>query len=171
MENIRQTCLDILSQRGYSLESDEKDTLVGVDDNGDKICVFLEPTTKLSTQKVQEYSNVAHTLECSRCIVVYMESITPKAKQNIAELVNTGLRIEPFQYNELQINITKHELVPQHTKLSTEDSKRFLKKYGNNHPVLSTLDPVSRFYGFCRGDVVRVTRKGGYVVHRIVKGV
>jgi len=31
-------------------------------------------------------------------------------------------------------------------------------------------DPISRFYGYERGDIIKVTRTGGIVTYRIVRG-
>ena len=43
------------------------------------------------------------------------------------------------------------------------------EKYGDTFPSLLKSDPISRFYGYNKGDIIKVTRKNGIVIHRIVK--
>ena len=45
----------------------------------------------------------------------------------------------------------------------------FKKKYTDDIPIILKSDPISRFYGYERGDIIKVTRKSGYVMFRIVK--
>ena len=94
-----------------------------------------------------------------------------EAAKKVIEEAN-DLIIELFQEEELQYNITKHYLVPKH-ELSypkgTKISKDFKDKYGDKFPVLLKTDPVARFYGYNKGDIIKITRKGGYVTYRFVK--
>ncbi len=59
-------------------------------------------------------------------------------------------------------NITKHELVPDHTILSEKEKKEVLEKYQiepNQLPKILTDDPVSISIGAKAEDIVRITRK------------
>jgi len=61
------------------------------------------------------------TLKYERAILVYKGLITSSAKASILHLFETTQHsIEEFSLEELQINITEHELVPKHTILSTQ---------------------------------------------------
>ena len=65
-----------------------------------------------------------------------------------------------------------HYLVPKHEleyKKGTVGCANFKKKYGEDIPIIMKSDPISRFYGYERGDIIKVTRKNGYVMFRIVK--
>ena len=104
------------------------------------------------------------------CIIVYKDNATPVAKKIVSD--SNEMVIELFNEDELKYNITKHYLVPLHELVVFENNEEydiFKKKYGNNLPVILKTDPVARFYGFKKGDIIKVTRKNGYIAYRIVK--
>ena len=82
--------------------------------------------------------------------------------------------IEPFSQEELLINVTKHELVPKHQILKEHEKVELLKKYrvkDSQLPKIQCEDPVSRYFGAKRGDIVRIVRPsetaGRYVTYRV----
>lgn len=61
-----------------------------------------------------------------------------------------------------EFDITKHVLVPKHTKLSEKDVKALLEKYGitvENLPVVLKADPAVQHLNVEDGDVVKIERK------------
>ena len=66
-------------------------------------------------------------------------------------------------------NITKHHLVPKHTKLSPEERSSFVSTYGDNIPIIKQTDPISRYWGFKIGDIVKIDRNCGTISYRIVR--
>ena len=104
------------------------------------------------------------------CLIVYKDSATPIAKKVVDD--SQEIRIELFNEDELQYNLTKHYLVPDHKliyKSKTKKCEEFKKKYTDKFPTLLKTDPVSRFYGYEKGDIIQITRKDSYVTYRIVK--
>jgi DNA-directed RNA polymerase subunit H (RpoH/RPB5) len=43
------------------------------------------------------------------------------------------------------------------------------KKFGTSLPSLLRTDPIVRYYHFQKGDVIRVTRRNGTQIYRLVK--
>ena len=81
-------------------------------------------------------------------------------------------KIELFHVDELQYNITTHYLVPKHEihcKKGTKECLKFKKTYSDNFPILLRNDPISRFFDYEKGDVIRITDSDGFVSFRIVK--
>jgi DNA-directed RNA polymerases I, II, and III subunit RPABC1 len=85
------------------------------------------------------------------------------------------IHLEFFNLKELIVNITKHELVPKHELLNDDDLRALLERYGckvSQLPKVLVSDPVAKYYGLKRGQVVKILRKsetaGTYVSYRYV---
>lgn len=105
-------------------------------------------------------------------IFVYQLSVTPLANKLIPT-VNPAL-IETFHEGDLIVNITHHELVPKHIRLSKAEKKELLRRYRlkeSQLPRIQREDPVARYLGLKRGEVVKIIRRletsGRYASYRI----
>lgn len=105
-------------------------------------------------------------------IFIYQNSITPSAMKLVPSI--PPATIETFHEATLVVNITHHELVPKHIKLSDDEKKELLKRYRlkeSQLPRIQRADPVALYLGLKRGEVVKIIRKsetsGRYASYRI----
>lgn len=97
----------------------------------------------------------------SHCILIYPKTLTSSAKKYL-DKIKSKVYIETFCEDDLIINITKHHMMPKYVPLSNADKQKFYKASNitdSQLPRILLNDPVSRYYGLKRGDVVRIIRK------------
>ena len=144
-------------------------------DPNKKIILYYQyfPDQKVNTDYIKQYLNLMRETKVNSGIIIISGKLSQQAKQKVQE-INKELQVEIFTINELIVNITEHELVPQHILLSKEDKDLLLKRYKikeNQLPKILVTDPVARFLGLKRGDVVKIIRvsetAGRYITYRI----
>jgi DNA-directed RNA polymerase I, II, and III subunit RPABC1 len=82
--------------------------------------------------------------------------MTPSAKQSISDMAPKYI-LEQFIESELLVNITEHELVPEHVVMTPEEKRELLIKYKlkeNQLMRIQAVDPVARYFGLKRGQVI-----------------
>lgn len=164
-EQARIICKEMLSQRNYNI-TEEVDDYIIADCQEDTLIVFFSNENKFNNDQLKYYIKRMNDSELKHCIIIYPNQITSIAKRSIEVF---DVEIELFCSKELQFNLTKHRLVPQHEKLPAEEAKKIRKEFGSNLPLLLKNDPVSRFYYFKKNDIIKVTRKDGYITYRLVR--
>jgi len=181
MEKAHAICLEMLDQRGYVVEDADPDRIIALKGVDQYMVVFFADTDKFNVQRISQYISILKSMDdYNHCIIVHRNTITPVAKKIVEEenkdIDGNGsreIKIELFNVDELQYNITKHYLVPKHVvmyKHNTPEWMEFKKKYQTDKfPVIMKSDPIVRFYNFEKGDIIKVTRKNGFVAYRIVK--
>lgn len=193
---IRKTVLQLCHDRGYLITQDELEetyeqfkescnnsipqrselTIICTHHNNadDKMYVFFPDEPKIGVKTIQAYVSRMEAEKVARGIVIVRMGLTPSAKQAMKELAPTFI-LEDFLQSEMLINITEHELVPQHVLLTAEEKEELFTRYKlkeNQLMKMLATDPVARYYGYKRGQVIKIIRKsdtaGRYVTHRLV---
>ena len=89
-----------------------------------------------------------------------------------------NLDIQIMWCKQLQFNVTKHEYVPKHDKISNENIDYILKRYNlqskNQLPCILHNDVIVRYYNYKPGDVIKITNTNhsqnkNYEFYRCVK--
>jgi len=197
VHRVRRTVLQMLRDRGYMVDqtdidqseddffeqhgnSPQRDSLTLLvqkrDDPTDQIFVFWPEDPKVGVKPIKRYMERMNEEDVKRAILVVQQNMTAFARQAMAEIQSAeGLALEQFQESELLVNITEHTLVPQHTVLTKAEKQSLLQRYKMKEgqlPRIQLADPVSRYYGLARGQVVRIIRPsetaGKYVTYRMV---
>jgi len=108
----------------------------------------------------------------TNAVLIVKVDLNPYAKQAVQEF-SDSFRIEHFKEAEMLVDITKHTLVPKHVVLSENEKAELLKRYRLKEtqlPRIQVNDPVARYYGMRRGQVVKIIRPsetaGRYVTYR-----
>lgn len=172
IEKAKVVVYEMLRDRNYKQIVEE-----GGDDNviigDDKILVFFSKDQKIKKDNIQNFAHrELQSRKISHGIFVYPHIITSTAKNVILQNRIDGIYLELFHLVNLQYNITKHRLVPQHTKLQGDEYDEIKSKFGRSLPRISSSDTVVRYYNFQKGDILKIhrsTARGQQIVaYRIV---
>ena len=198
---IRKTVMQMCHDRGYLVTQDELDQTLEQfkeqfgdrpserrpsradlsilvahnDDPTDQMFVFFPEDPKVGIKIIKQYCQRMQEENISRAIIVVQQGMTPSAKQGMMDMAPKYI-LEQFMEAELMINITEHELVPEHVVMTAEEKKELLQRYKlkeHQLPRIQQSDPVARYFGLKRGQVVKIVRPsetaGRYVTYRLVQ--
>ncbi|TCD63576.1 DNA-directed RNA polymerases II 24 kDa polypeptide (RNA polymerase II subunit 5) [Steccherinum ochraceum] len=139
----------------------------------DQIFVFFSDEKSVGVKTMRKLLGILEDKSISRGIIVFPGNMTPSARKVIVAMAST-YKLEEFSESDLLVNITHHTLVPKHELLTPEQKKTLLEKYRLKEtqlPRIQLADPVARYYGLRRGNVVKITRpsetSGRYASYRI----
>lgn len=144
------------------------------DDPTDQMFVFFPDDEKPGIQHIKTYCKRMQEENITRAIIVVQKGMTPSAKSSLTDMAPKYI-LEYFLESELLTNLTEHELVPEHVVMTPEEKKELLLKYKLKENQLMRIqvgDPVARYYGLKRGQVVKIIRAsetaGRYISYRLV---
>jgi len=144
------------------------------DDLTDQLFVFFPEDLKVGVKPIRSYCEKMKEQSVQRAIIVVIQGMSAFARQALAEMA-PKYKLEHFTETELLVNITEHQLVPKHIKLTPAEKKQLLERYklkDSQLPRIQMNDPVARYYGLERGEVVKIIRPsetaGRYVTYRLV---
>lgn len=137
------------------------------------IWVEFLPDSNVGIKQMRAFAQYLSSHSFHTGILVTNVNITPAALK-IIPAVASETRIECFVEQDLLVNITHHELVPKHVLLSKEERAALLARYrlkDTQLPRIQLGDPVARYLGLRRGQVVKIIRKsetaGRYASYRL----
>ncbi len=196
LKNAWITCQEMIEDRGFELDKNYKN----LSDADFKYLTHEKKLDLYSNKKIDNdkihaiFIKFVTTLRIKPTLIKnYVDEIREQYKDDILDIVFV-LKIEPnntiyklekekmiqiMHCKELQINKTKHKLVPKHYKISDEDANELLKKYSliskSQLPlILKDKDPICRYYNYKSGDIIKITNNSvshniGYEYYRCVR--
>ncbi|KDN50362.1 putative 25 kd subunit of DNA-directed RNA polymerases I, II and III [Tilletiaria anomala UBC 951] len=139
----------------------------------DKLYVFYSEDANVGVKTMRQFIGALDQQNITRGIIIWSEKMTPAAKK-VIEAMRNQFVLEDFDEASLLVNITHHMLVPRHEIMSFQEKRELLQRYrlkDNQLPRIQPTDPVARYFGLTRGQVVRITRPsetaGRYCSYRI----
>ena len=79
-----------------------------------------------------------------------------------ADAINRGIEVQPFTLEELQFNVSRHDLQPKFALLTAAAEEDVLRNLGLTNrallPAILASDPMARYLGLRKGQIVRVDR-------------
>ncbi len=158
-------CKEMLVARGYTIKEEDTDAIkmTALDQKNNLVYIFFITEPKLNIKIAQQYYYLINTKNITHCIIIYNDTITSTVRNTLSSFY--GIRVELFQLKELEFNLTKHCLVPKHTRIQKDDNEKEYSKF----PILRANDPVAKFYGYLSNDLIKIERRDGTVSYRIVK--
>ncbi|ORZ24386.1 RNA polymerase Rpb5, C-terminal domain-domain-containing protein [Absidia repens] len=143
------------------------------DDPTDQLLVFFPKDKSVGVKPLRVYVERMAQQQIPKGICVYQNTLTASANKVMQSLPSKHT-LESFNENELLVNITHHVLVPKHEVLTNEEKAVLLQRYrlkDTQLPRIQHSDPVARYYGLKRGQVVKILREsetaGRYVSYRL----
>ena len=104
--------------------------------------------------------------DCQNCIFITPGKLSPDAKKEVHHVAKLSL----LSHEYLSFPKGRHVMVPKHQALEEEDARVFLsarKLTREQLPQLKLSDPISMYYGFQLGTIVKIQR-ASWTVFRIV---
>ena len=139
----------------------------------EKLLVFFADEETLGITRLRKMMERMRESTIMKAILIFPLKLSPQANKFVNEMQQQQYFVELFSEAELLVNITKHVLVPKHEVLVNEAKLLLLKRYRLKEtqlPRIMVTDPVARYYGLKRGQVVKITRPsetaGKYVTYR-----
>ena len=190
------TTLEMVEDRGYFIPKELKETnqesfkenfsrfridngfvllLTSCDSEGKLLIYFTRHEKAISSEDVKRFATKMGEEKVFNGILISNKEMSPSADKLVKDInAESNFHVEHFLINNLLINITHHDLVPKHVISSDEEKKAVLKKYKikeSQLPKILTTDPVAKYLGVKRGQLVKIIRNsetaGIHVVYRI----
>lgn len=182
---------EMMNDRGFDVDETTKLTLEEFDDlsENDIVLTFkkIEKTSDLSNEKkiavvwttpkspIVGINSVQRLAERDENDIVLIVPANASSKPNVSSAAKSAIslldkNIQTFCVRDVMINITKHCRVPKHELVSPEEEKSLHTIYGpkTKYNHICPTDAVVRYYGWKRGQIVKITRPGNRIIYRTV---
>lgn len=182
----RNNILDLVKERGYNttdyedrsisdiqkmMNDKQLDMLLNKYDPEDdrKLFIKYHLSGKIRLNQIYEYIDDLYNVEEiltkeDDFIIITKDSPNDTLKKLMNTIWNKdGIYFTIYNLNNYLFNILKHDMVPNHTVLSDEETEKLKKQYNilydNQLPEISRYDPVAEAIGLRPNQVCKILRK------------
>ncbi|KAJ8468422.1 hypothetical protein ONZ51_g9656 [Trametes cubensis] len=121
-----------------------------------QIFIFFTDEKSVGVKTMRKLLGILEEKHIQQGIIIFPGNMTPSARKVIVAMASQ-YKLEEFSESDLLVNITHHTLVPRHELLTPEQKKELLETYRLKEtqlPRIQLADPVARYYGLKRGNVL-----------------
>lgn len=179
----RNIILELLRKRGFNVEdytefsinevhimynNKQLDMLLENPDSGKKIYIKYHLATRLGNSHVYDYVDDLFDIEDvlsndDDLIIVSKDKMNATMKNLLEELyIKDNKFVTIYNLHDYLFNILNHDMVPEHTILSKEETDDIVKKYNINKmkefPEISRFDKVAMAIGLRPSHVCKIVR-------------
>lgn len=179
----RNIILELLKKRGFNVEdytefsinevhimynNKQLDMLLENPDSGKKIYIKYHLATRLGNSHVYDYIDDLFDIEDvlsddDDLIIVSKDKMNATMKNLLEELyIKDNKFVTIYNLHDYLFNILNHDMVPEHTILSREETDDIIKKYNINKmkefPEISRFDKVAMAIGLRPSHVCKIVR-------------
>lgn len=145
------------------------DSLLFIDKETQKplILVFIKQE-KVGVDVLKHYVTKSMISSVKNYIFIYENHITTSAIKIIDNFYDNN--IEYFPLSEYLYDITSSRYYLRHEKIIDMTEKLEIQNtFRNKLPVILVSDPIVRYFGFKRNDILKIYRKNNEICYREVK--
>ena len=167
LERVMRTSSEMLRDRGYTVSTDcrtigditykmehNAPVLRGERAGNPSITLYFHNEERVGVKQLRQWNELHPN---SDHIIVSVEGPTSFTRKEVEQVADDHTQF--FMFKSLCANITRHSLVPKHERMSPAEVFD-LPVAGSipELPKLYTTDPISQYYNYKCGDLIRVTR-------------
>lgn len=129
------------------------------------VFVFSE---KMGIETLKYIIAFCESINIKNTIIIHQNLVTSNCKKVIESLFQYNIEI--FELDHFQYDITKLYYYIPHEKIQNSDFlKKIREKYKNKLPILLRTDPICRYFGFKRNDIIKIERNKNEIIFRQVR--
>jgi len=161
----------MMERRGYLLKENREREGVSVysypENKKEEVLVWISSHEKLNIDGIKEYVALLESYRKKHGILIFPTTITSSAKKVLENLYK--FNIELFQKQEFMYDFQQLRYYSPHVRAEETVAQDLKKRFGSHLLLLLRTDPVCRYFGFEKGEIIKVQRKNGTIVYRLVK--
>lgn len=93
----------------------------------DQMYVFFPEEPKIGIKTIKAFCQQMQEQNITRALIIVQGGMTPSSKQAVNDMMPKYM-LEVFLEAELMVNITEHELVPEHVVMTDEEKRELLAR-------------------------------------------